>query len=56
MLPYNMYYQDPIRIQVFINLLMFIHISTILVKHIRDAKVLNGSDSARNKVNHEKQR
>lgn len=50
-----LYFYGPIGILLFSNLLMFIYTALMIVKHMRDAKVLNGCDSNRN-VDHEKQR
>ncbi|XP_001951628.2 G-protein coupled receptor Mth2 [Acyrthosiphon pisum] len=50
-----LYFYGPIGILLFSNLLMFIHTAIMIVKHMKDARVLNGSESRRN-VDHEKQR
>ncbi|XP_022161437.1 G-protein coupled receptor Mth2-like isoform X2 [Myzus persicae] len=50
-----LYFYGPIGILLFSNLLMFIHTAIMIVKHMRDARVLSGSESQKN-VDHEKQR
>jgi hypothetical protein len=49
------YFYGPMGILLFSNLLMFIHTAIVIIKHMRDAKVLRGSESQKN-VDHEKQR
>lgn len=49
------YFYGPAAILLFSNLLMFIYTTVIIVKHMRNARVLNGSESNRT-VDHEKQR
>ncbi|XP_026815187.1 G-protein coupled receptor Mth2-like [Rhopalosiphum maidis] len=50
-----LYFYGPIGTLLFSNLLMFIHTAIMIIKHMRDAKVLRGSESQKN-VDHEKQR
>jgi len=50
-----LYFYGPIGILLLSNLLMFIHTAIMIVKHMKDARVLSGSESRRN-VDHEKQR
>ncbi|XP_060842363.1 G-protein coupled receptor Mth2-like isoform X2 [Rhopalosiphum padi] len=51
-----LYFYGPIGILLFSNLLMFIHTAIVIVKHMRDAKVLRGSESQNNANHYEKQR
>ncbi|XP_050420954.1 G-protein coupled receptor Mth2-like [Adelges cooleyi] len=50
-----LYFYGPIGILLFSNLLMFIYTAVKIVKRMRDAKVLVGSESKKN-IDHEKQR
>ncbi|XP_025197944.1 G-protein coupled receptor Mth2-like isoform X2 [Melanaphis sacchari] len=50
-----LYFYGPIATLLLSNLLMFIHTAIMIVKHMRDAKVLRGSESQKN-VDHEKRR
>lgn len=50
-----LYFNGPISILLFSNLLMFIHTAIIIVKHMRYARVLSGSESQKN-MDHEKGR
>ncbi|KAF0761761.1 G-protein coupled receptor Mth2-like, partial [Aphis craccivora] len=50
-----LYFYGPIGTLLFSNLLMFIHTAIMIIKHMKDAEVLRGSESQKN-VDHEKQR
>lgn len=49
------YFYGPAAILLLSNLLMFIYTTIIIIKHMNNAKVLNGSESNKT-VDHEKQR
>lgn len=50
-----LYYHGPCGVLLFANLLIFIYTAVMIVKYMRETRVLSGSESNRN-VDHERQR